>query len=338
MRRGLSRGLSRGVLLLVLLWLGGGGQALSHEVRPAYLELRARSDTRFDMMLKLPALGGRPLQVRLDMPVGCQVEQTGAQDTPGALVVVGRVICTASPYGRTARLAGLQNTLTDALVRVVQPSGEVATLRLTPDNPDFAVPRPTSRLDVFRTYGALGVEHILTGFDHLAFVAGLLLLVGSLRRLLATVTAFTLAHSLTLSAATLGLIHVPQAPVEALIALSILLVAVEVVALSRGTPGPIARHPARIAFTFGLLHGLGFAAALREAGLPAQEIPVSLLAFNLGVEAGQVGFILVLSTGALLLSRLARFPRDTGLRVAGYGIGGLAAFWLLDRVSAILFT
>jgi hypothetical protein len=324
------------LLLLALLWLGAAGSTQAHEVRPAYLELRARSETRFDMMLKLPALGGRPLQVRLDMPEGCRVEQTGAQDAPGAVVVVGRVTCTTAPYGQTARLAGLQNTLTDALVRVVQPSGEVATLRLTPDTPDFAVPRPTSRLDVFRTYGTLGVEHILTGFDHLTFVAGLLLVVGSMRRLLATVTAFTLAHSLTLSAATLGLIQVPQAPVEALIALSILLVAAEVVALSQGSTGPIARHPARIAFTFGLLHGLGFAAALREAGLPPQEIPVSLLAFNLGVEVGQIGFILTLSLSVILLQRAVRLPRATALRIAGYAIGGLAAFWFLDRVSAIL--
>ena len=322
--------------LLGLLVALVGRPALAHEVRPAYLELRAESDTRFTTMLKLPTLGGRALKVRLEMPDGCVIDQTGAQETPGAEVVVGRVTCRASPYGRTARLAGLQNTLTDALVRVVQPSGEVATLRLTPDSPDFPVPRPTSRLDVFRTYGALGVEHILTGFDHLAFVGGLLLLVGTLRRLLATVTAFTLAHSLTLSAATLGLIHIPQAPVEALIALSILLVAVEVVALSRGSPGPIARHPARIAFTFGLLHGLGFASALREAGLPPQEIPVSLLAFNLGVEAGQVSFILAVTAVALVLGRVAKVPRARVLLLTGYAIGGMAAFWFLDRVGAIL--
>ncbi len=329
-----SRGL--GVLLLAVLWFAAVGGAMAHEVRPAYLELRARSDTRFDMMLKLPALGGRPLAVRLDMPESCEVEQTGAQDVPGAVVVIGRVTCAQAPYGRTARLSGLQNTLTDALVRVVQPSGEVATLRLTPDSPDFPVPRPTSRLDVFRTYGALGVEHILTGFDHLAFVAGLLLLVGSMRRLLATVTAFTLAHSLTLTAATLGLIHVPQAPVEALIALSILMVAAEVVALAGGVKGPIADRPARIAFTFGLLHGLGFASALREAGLPPQEIPVSLLAFNLGVEAGQVMFILAATLIAYILGRAMRLPRLTLLRVAGYAIGGLAAFWFIDRLGAIL--
>jgi hypothetical protein len=198
------------------------------------------------------------------------------------------------------------------------------------------VPKPTSRLDVFRTYGALGIAHILTGFDHLAFVAGLLLLVGTLKRLLTTVTAFTLAHSLTLTAATLGLIHVPQAPVEALIALSILLVAAEVVALAGGAKGPIADRPARIAFTFGLLHGLGFASALREAGLPPQEIPISLLAFNLGVEAGQVMFILAVVGAVFLLARFARAPRSAVLRIAGYVIGGLAAFWFIDRVSVIL--
>lgn len=325
-----------------LVWLVGAlifglvGAARAHEVRPAYLELQARSETRFDMMLKLPALGGRPLKVALVMPQGCQVKETGAQETPGAEVVIGSVDCAASPYGRTARLDGLQNTLTDALVRVVQPSGEVATLRLTPDDPGFSFPKPVRRWDVFRTYGALGVDHILTGFDHLAFVGGLLLLVGTMKRLFATVTAFTLAHSLTLSAATLGLIHVPPAPVEALIALSILMVAAEVVALSRGVAGPIARHPARIAFTFGLLHGLGFASALREAGLPPQEIPISLLAFNLGVEAGQILFILAVSLAALALGRILKLPRPAVLRAAGYAIGALAAFWMIDRVGAIL--
>jgi len=312
------------------------GPAVAHEVRPAYLELRARSDTTFDMMFKLPSLGGRPLKVSLVMPEGCKVHKTGAQETPGAEVIVGQVVCNATPYGRSARLEGLQNTLTDALVRVVQPSGEVATLRLTPEDTSFSVPKPTSRLDVFETYGALGIAHILTGFDHLAFVAGLLLLVGTFKRLLTTVTAFTLAHSLTLTAATLGLIHVPQAPVEALIALSILMVAAEVVALAGGVKGPIADRPARIAFTFGLLHGLGFASALREAGLPPQEIPVSLLAFNLGVEAGQVMFILAATLIAYILGRAMRLPRLTLLRVAGYAIGGLAAFWFIDRLGAIL--
>lgn len=310
--------------------------AAGHEVRPAYLELRARNETSFDMMFKLPSLGGRPLKVGLLMPDGCDVQQTGVQDTPGAEVIVGRIDCRTTPYGRVARLEGLQNTLTDALVRVVQPSGEVATLRLTPEDTSFSVPKPTSRLDVFWTYGALGVAHILTGFDHLAFVAGLLLLVGTFKRLLTTVTAFTLAHSLTLTAATLGLIHVPQAPVEALIALSILFVAAEVVALSRGVAGPISERPARIAFTFGLLHGLGFASALREAGLPPQEIPISLLAFNLGVEAGQLMFILAVLITAFGVGRFSRLPRPVILRAAGYAIGGLSAFWFIDRVSAIL--
>ena len=324
------------VALLGLWLLLCGQMAAAHEVRPAYLELRARNDLSFDMMLKLPALGGRPLRISLQMPESCRVDQTGAQETPGAEVIVGVVVCTRSPYGRLARLEGLQNTLTDALVRVVQPSGEVATLRLTPEDPSFLTPKPTSRLDVFKTYGLLGIAHILTGFDHLAFVAGLLILVGTLRRLLATVTAFTLAHSLTLTAATLGLIHVPPAPVEALIALSIMLVAAEVVAVSFGRRGPIAQRPARIAFTFGLLHGLGFASALREAGLPPQEIPISLFAFNLGVEAGQIMFILAATAATWLLSLWVRWPKSAVLRLSGYGLGGLSAYWFVDRVFALL--
>jgi hypothetical protein len=326
----------RALAFLCLIFALITGAASAHEIRPAFVELKAHSELSFDMTLKLPALGGRPLKVALVMPEGCTVHQDSAQMLPGAQLIHGQINCATSPFDRKARLEGLQNTLTDALVRVIQPSGEVASLRLTPDEPDFVVPRPTSRLDVFRTYGGLGVEHILTGFDHLAFVAGLVLLVGSFRKLLGTITAFTLAHSLTLSAAALGFVHVPAAPVEALIALSILLVALEVVALSTGTAGPIAAHPARIAFTFGLLHGLGFASALAEVGLPPQEIPLSLLAFNVGVEAGQLIFILALLSALWCASRLLRLPRPQLLKVAGYGIGAFSALWLMERVWAVL--
>lgn len=322
---------------LVGAGLAFAGPAAAHEVRPAYLELRARDDLHFDMRLKLPVLAGRALSVALAMPDDCTVEILGEQALPGAALATGQVNCKSPPYGKTARLSGLENTLTDALVRVVQADGASATVRLAPERPSFAFPRPNGPFEVFATYARLGVEHILTGFDHLTFVAGLVLIVGSFRRVITTVTAFTLAHSLTLTLAALGVVHIPPAPVEALIALSILLVAKEAVDLAQGRPGPVARRPAAIAFTFGLLHGLGFAAALAETGLPEHAIPLALFSFNVGVEIGQIAFILALAAAGWAAGAIAKVERPMLLRVGGYGIGGLSAFWLIDRAGTVLF-
>jgi len=179
-----------------------------------------------------------------------------------------------------------------------------------------------------------GVHHILIGPDHLLFLVGLLLLGGSIRRLLLIVTAFTLAHSITLVAATLGWVHVPGPPVEAMIALSIVFVAAEIVRGLRGTPGLTARAPWVVAFSFGLLHGLGFAGALAEVGLPQKAIPTALFTFNVGVEIGQLIFVAAaLAVGALLrrapIRRLAWMPY-----VAPYAIGVIAMFWVIERIGA----
>jgi hydrogenase/urease accessory protein HupE len=187
---------------------------------------------------------------------------------------------------------------------------------------------------VARTYLALGVEHILTGFDHLLFVLALLLIVKSARRIVATVTAFTVAHSLTLAAATLGFVHLPQPPVEAAIALSIAFVAAEIVHGLDGRPGLTARAPWLVAFAFGLLHGLGFAGALAEIGLPQSAIPLALLCFNLGVELGQLAFVVAL-LACLALARRARIPWPRAARpLPAYAIGALAMFWVIERVAA----
>jgi hypothetical protein len=185
------------------------------------------------------------------------------------------------------------------------------------------------------------VEHILLGFDHLLFVLALLLLVGNWRRLVGTITAFTLAHSLTLAAATLGWVQVPQAPVEAVIALSIMFVAVEILHRQQGRKGIAVRKPWIVAFAFGLLHGLGFAGALQEVGLPDQAIPLSLAFFNVGVEVGQLIFVAAVflffsavkqTMGRRALTSLSLFwPGDIITRTASYVIGTIAAFWLIER-------
>jgi uncharacterized membrane-anchored protein YitT (DUF2179 family) len=208
----------------------------------------------------------------------------------------------------------------------------------------FTVTAAPDRLEVGRTYLVLGVEHILLGIDHLLFVLGLLFLVGSWRRLVATVTAFTVAHSITLAAATLGWVHVAQAPIEATIALSVMFVAAEILHAAQGKPGLAARAPWVVAFVFGLLHGFGFAGALRGVGLPEKDVPLALLMFNVGVEVGQLLFIAGVVAILSLVTRLIRRGRsgehgpwytESMIRTpVAYVVGSLAAFWVVQRVVA----
>ena len=236
--------------------------------------------------------------------------------------------------GQTLRIAGLEGTMTDALVRIEFADGTGWTQRLTATAPAATVPRSTSAWEVAGVYLRLGVEHILTGVDHLLFVLALLLITSGALRLVKTVTAFTVAHSITLGLATLGFMHVPSKPVEAVIALSIVFVAAEIVHLREGRAGLTERAPWIVAFTFGLLHGFGFTGALNEVGRPQAHIPAALLFFNLGVEAGQLLFIsVVLSLIALARRIRVPLPRWTEL-VPPYAIGSVAMFWVIQRVAA----
>jgi len=224
------------------------------------------------------------------------------------------------------------------LVRVERLDGSTQITRLTPGAPSFVVEAAPSGLEVARTYVVLGVEHILTGIDHLLFVLALLIVTGGGWRLVQTVSAFTVSHSLTLSAATLGFVHVPQAPVEAVIALSIVFVAAEIVHTHRGRDGLTARAPWIVAFTFGLMHGLGFATGLSEAGLPVGHIPTALAFFSVGVETGHFLFIgLVLSAIGVVRRVRLSFPPWTEL-VPAYAIGTLAMFWVIQRTVSFLWS
>ncbi len=212
--------------------------------------------------------------------------------------------------------------------------------RLTPGNTSFTVPTQPSRLEVVRTYLLLGIEHILSGIDHLVFVLALLLLVKGARRLIFTVTAFTLAHSLTLAGATLGYVRMPGPPIEATIALSIMFVASEIMHSRRGNPGLTERYPWVVAFTFGLLHGFGFAGALAQIGLPQTSIPIALLFFNVGVEVGQLLFIASVFAAIALARQITRridLPRPAwAWAVPPYAIGGIAAYWVIQRIAAFV--
>ena len=244
------------------------------------------------------------------------------------------IVCAGGLKDVEVAIEGLQHTLTDVLVRVTHSGGSTQTVRLAPDNIVFTVSGEPSTLEVITTYMSLGIEHILLGVDHLLFVFALLLIVQGWRRLVGTITAFTVAHSITLAAATLGYVNVPQAPVEAVIALSILFLATEIIHMLQGRTGLAQRYPWLVAFIFGLLHGFGFAGALTEIGLPPSDIPLALLFFNVGVEVGQLIFVAGVLLIGMILRRLISQPMRWVETVITYMIGGIAAFWTIERVAA----
>ncbi|MFO0874417.1 MAG: HupE/UreJ family protein [Phycisphaerales bacterium] len=315
--------------------------AFAHDVRPAYLEIRQRGPEIYDVLWKVPGRGGDPgLGLDVRFPADCtNVTEPRAATTDSALTERWTIRRPAGLDGSTIHVSWLDASVTDVLVRLERLDGTAQVARLAPSAPDFVVEAARSSVDVVRTYGVLGVEHILSGVDHLLFVLALLILTRGGWKLVKTVTAFTVAHSITLSAAVLGLVHVPQPPVEAVIALSIVFVAAEIVHGRQGRAGLAARAPWIVAFAFGLLHGLGFAGALSEIGLPRESIPLALLFFNVGVEVGQLLFI------AAMLSLIGAFrlatrhlslatPHPWAPLVPPYAIGGVAMFWVIERIAS----
>lgn len=315
-------------------------RALAHESRPAYLELQEVTPNHYAVMWRTPTLSGMPLPVVLKLPDAVtNITDSMSQQLPDSRIE--RHMIDAGPEGlagKRTEFVGLQATITDVLVRMKTLDGQDSTTLIHPSQPWFEPALAPSKLRVAGAYLRLGIEHIWGGVDHLLFVLALLLLVRGWRRVVATVTAFTVAHSITLAAATLGYVHVPQKPVEATIALSIVFVAAEILRSRQGRPGLTKNAPWVIAFTFGLLHGFGFAGALSEVGLPQNAIPIALLFFNVGVEVGQLLFIAAVFGVVMLARQMASrmsVPRVTwAWRVSPYAIGSVAAFWVVQRIAA----
>jgi len=325
----------RHFIVAIVPLIGGlaGSLASAHEVRPAYLELRQTSPETYDVLWKVPAQGDRRLGIYVALPDdAAQITEPRGLMSGDAYIERWAVRCPGSLAGRQIRIKGLESTRIDVLARIENASGLTQSARILPTAPTFLVEAEPSTLTVSRTYLVLGIEHILLGIDHLLFVLAILILVKGTRRLVATITAFTLAHSLTLGLAALGWVHVPGPPVEACIALSILFVAREIALEGRGRAGITAKRPWIIAFAFGLLHGLGFAGALGEVGLPQSAIPLALLFFNVGVEIGQLAFVAVAITLLKIAHRaLIMWPRWAEPAPA-YAVGSCAAFWVIERV------
>ncbi|MCK6370077.1 MAG: HupE/UreJ family protein [Gammaproteobacteria bacterium] len=307
----------------------------AHEVRPAYLQITERAPETYDVLFKVPA-AGEDLRFGLHLRLPDDVEHLAparSEFAGRAHVERLRIRRPGGLGGSAIGIDGLSATFTDVLVRIEHLDGSSRTLRLSPDQPSFLFDVGPGGSQVATTYLGLGIEHILVGVDHLLFVLALLLLVDTRKRLLWTITAFTLAHSLTLAAATLGWLTLPPPPVEAVIALSIAFVAGEIVHARQGRPGLGWRQPWLVAFTFGLLHGMGFAGALAEIGLPPGQVPLALVMFNLGVEVGQLLFVAAILLLAQLWRRTRRPLPAWWPQAAAYGIGTIAMFWVWERIA-----
>lgn len=324
----------------LLLCCGLSSVAQAHPLAPALLELHETAPAQFDVLWRTSATRVQSVDVAPVLPADCQeakaMQASVAENE--SLTARWSVRCDSKGLvGKTLRIAGLERGHINVILRVQLLQGGVIKALLGPDQTSFLVPAPEAVPSVFLSYLQLGVEHLLTGFDHLLFVLGLLLLVPNLRRLVLTVTAFTLGHSITLTLASLNIVNVPQAIAEFAIAGTILLLACELMRNQIVQASWISRRPWLMAASFGLIHGLGFAGALRDIGLPQDEIPLSLFAFNLGIEAGQLlivfSFLLLAwlwrQRPVMVLSKLTHV-------IPAYVIGTLAAYWCFERAASLL--
>jgi hypothetical protein len=333
--------------MLVLLLLAASA-ASAHRLSPAFFGLSETAPNTYAAQWKVSISGGLADTLVPRLPDGCAVSGPvrlyvldDAEAANDIRLQHADVVCATPLAGGVFSIGGLETTDTDVLLRIDYADGRSFTHRLVPTRPSVVIPEKPGTFDVIATYTALGVEHILLGVDHLLFVLALLLIVTGRRRLILTVTAFTVAHSITLAAATLGYVSVVPAAVEATIALSILFLATELARRRVGVsaeaaPSLTTQFPWVVAFAFGLLHGFGFASALGAIGLPEQAVPLALLFFNIGVEIGQLVFVGVVIALGYLLGAFQRELPAWYPRLTAYVIGSVAAFWVFERAFSVV--
>jgi hydrogenase/urease accessory protein HupE len=316
--------------LILLLIIAAPVQA--DELRPGYLEFTQKTAQDWSLIWKAPMSGGVTPETAPVLPSGCLVVGNISRAVVRTTVITTSAVrCVREVAGGEIGLSGFTASQTDVLVRVALIGRPVQAMRLTADAPMAEIRVKPDRLQVAKTYFVTGVEHILFGYDHLLFVVSLVLLLSGLWTVAKAVTAFTLAHSVTLIGTTLGLIGLPQAPVESVIALSIMFLAVEILKKEPGKPRLSERVPWVVAFLFGLLHGFGFAGALKEIGLPESDVPTALLTFNLGVEGGQLIIVAVTLCIIAVLRRFAEAQMPRAIQLTSYAIGITASYWFIER-------
>lgn len=319
-------------ILLVLIAALLALPAQADELRPGYLEFTQQDAKHWKLVWKAPVLGGLATRTKPAFPNFCTQSPPQARVEGLVLVAESRLTCSKDLAGSQVGLAGMDAAFTDALLRVAPLDRPVQAARLTQDKAMVEIALVPDGWEVARSYFVLGIIHILEGYDHLLFVIALVLLIGRFGMVVKAATAFTVAHSITLVGSTLGLVGLAQAPVEALIALSIVFLAVEIVKQNPEAPNLAERAPWIVAFLFGLIHGFGFAGALREIGLPESDVPTALLTFNLGVEAGQLVIVAAVMLAITALRRFAPARLRTATVVSSYAIGITASFWFIERL------
>jgi HupE / UreJ protein len=336
--RALERAARAGKTLVSLcLLFAGVSQLHAHTSLPGYLELKETAPNFFALTWRVPTAEGPPPAIYPVFPAECTMsKELVAEPAPGSIIERGSILCSGKGLNEgVIEISGLNVTILDVLVRITFTDGTTVSHMLRPLEPVWIVQkRDLSRVDSWG-YVSLGIGHILYGIDHLLFVLGLLLIVRSHSLLLKTITAFTVAHTITLALAVFGVVRVPPTPVEAVIALSIVFLAVELAQVHRGREGLTFRRPWMVAFAFGLLHGFGFAGTLSRIGIPAGDVPLALLFFNVGVEAGQLAFVAAFLAFIHSLQSLEiQWPAWTR-PVPAYVIGSVASFWLVQRCAMI---
>ncbi|MDW3223934.1 MAG: HupE/UreJ family protein [Paracoccaceae bacterium] len=332
--------LLRAIFLLLAVVLLKPNVTGAHALQPGYLEVTLLAGDSYRVFWRRPDVRGAPMAIDVRLPDLCDPAKGPTPRSDGsAWVSVWVASCPGGLPGGTITIEGLEMQKTDVLVRYETEQDVVRSERLTPERMAFTVPERPDEFDVIRTYLSLGVDHILAGIDHLLFVFALLLLIPDRWRLIGAITAFTVAHSITMAVATFGWITLPGPPVEAIIALSIMFVASELVQRDGTNRRLSERYPWTVSFTFGLLHGFGFAGALQEIGLPQAEVPLALLSFNIGVEIGQLLFVFAVLITSVILRRVLADASSMiaasrlGGIVGAYAIGGVSAYWFVDRLS-----
>ena len=319
-------------LFILLFLLSISFKGWSHEIRPAYLQIIQISENTYEVFWKVPSMGDAVPKIHPVFPPFFTVEELKSPNQiSGSVIYSYKIYSEETLQGKILTIEGLNKTLIDALVTITYLNGEKVTIMLQPDKDSSIIPGQTSRYDVIKTYSKLGIEHILLGIDHLLFVLALIIITIGKWKIIKTITAFTLAHSITLSLAALGYVNFPTPPVEAVIALSIVFLAIEIIKNQNGQVTLTSKKPWLVAFTFGLLHGFGFAGALSNIGLPQQDIPFALAFFNVGVEIGQIAFVLVVLASIKLLSYKKNWPVFIK-KLPAYAIGSLATFWMIERI------
>ncbi|WP_416305461.1 HupE/UreJ family protein [Neptunicella sp. SCSIO 80796] len=324
------RRLIKGWLLGVLITGLFANIVMADEIRPAFLSLLEQTNHQYQVNFKVPLHNGTRLSLQAQFPAHCAaISAPSVQQDELISNQRWQIQCQHSLAGQSLQIKSLNNTRTDVLLRVEFADGSLDMQRFTPAQTQLQIAKPDSRLSIAASYTHMGIEHILIGWDHLLFVLCLVFIAGSLKRIILTITGFTLAHSVTLLATSLNWVQVPIAPVEAVIALSILFLACEL--LRADKTSLTWRYPALVSSTFGLIHGFGFAAVLTEIGLPQNGFATALLFFNLGVELGQLIFIGSLLLLAWIVRQFCTIKRQDLLHTTAYTVGTVSAFWLVER-------